>query len=189
MTPRWPRTGCNFTAPIPRALVRNRPEPMVFSAFSWAWAGLMLMLLIVAVSPNDARGEPAPLRNPPTTAALPQPLLPRVLHRPKVPMTQALEIKAACIEGTVVFTVKNGARRWEARGHLRVLDAETQTVLRERRMRFDAGQSASFRFKSDPFAIKRYRVMLSLPDGGMTYVKSFRGACPQSQSEVVEARR
>ena len=96
-----------------------------------------------------------------------------------------VELRGACRKGVAVFTVKNNAERWAGRGHLRILDGQTGYVLRERWLRFDEGQSASFHIKPELVASARYKISVTLPDRSMTYKKSFRGRCA---APTVEAR-
>jgi len=96
-----------------------------------------------------------------------------------------VEMRGACRKGTAVFTVKNIAKRWAGRGHLRIYDGQTGHVLRERWMHFGEGQSASFHIQSELVASGRFKVSVTLPDRSVTYKKSFRGRCA---APTVEAR-
>lgn len=88
-----------------------------------------------------------------------------------------IEMRGACRKGAAVFTVKNIAKRWAGRGHLRIYDGQTGHVLRERWMHFDEGQSASFHIQSELVASARFKISVTLPDRSVTYKKSFRGHC------------
>jgi len=96
-----------------------------------------------------------------------------------------IEMRGACHKGSAVFTVKNTAKTWEGRGHLRIYDGQTGHVVRERWIRFAEGQSASFHIRPDLVASARYKISVTLPDRSMTYKKSFRGRCV---APTVEAR-
>ena len=98
-------------------------------------------------------------------------MLPMVM--PQAPVT----IAAGCDAGVVVFTVQNNTSRWASRGHIRVADAQTGNVLRERQLVLGERQKASFRVVSADLQGDHYRVLVRLPEGEMTYVKSFSGRC------------
>ena len=98
-----------------------------------------------------------------------------------------IEMRGACRKGNAVFTVKNIAKRWAGRGHLRIYDGQTGHVLRERWMHFDEGQSASFHISSELVASGRFKVSVTLPDRSMTYKKSFRGHCVSPTVEASNA--
>ena len=88
-----------------------------------------------------------------------------------------IEMRGSCQGENAVFTVKNTAKRWAGRGHLRIYDGHTGHMLRERWMHFDEGQSASFHIHSSLVASARFKISVTLPDRSMTYKKSFRGRC------------
>jgi hypothetical protein len=110
---------------------------------------------------------------------------------PQVPedLKDAVKLSGACHEGAVVFTVKNMAKRWHGRGHLRVMDGKTGHMLRERWVRFNENQSISFRLQPDLAPSGRFRVAVITPDRSIVYAKRFRGSCPQSSSYIRAARR
>lgn len=114
-------------------------------------------------------------------------VLPKTSTRPKV--TNVLRVRGICHKGVAVFSVKNGAKKWAARGQLRIINAKTGQVVRERWMRLGAGQRATFRIPAYLVPSHRYRVMVILPGGSMTHLKSFRGRCPQPFGDVRAVRR
>ena len=104
-----------------------------------------------------------------------------------------IEMRGSCQGENAVFTVKNTAKRWTGRGHLRIYDGHTGYMLRERWMHFDEGQSASFHIHSSLVASARYKISVTLPDRTVTYKKSFRGRCVaptvEANNVVGNARR
>lgn len=100
-----------------------------------------------------------------------------------------IEMRGACQKGVAVFTVKNTAERWTGRGHLRIYDGQTGYMLRERWMRFDEGQSASFHIQPELVASARFKISVTVPDRSMTYKKSFRGRCAAPTVEANNVRR
>ena len=100
-----------------------------------------------------------------------------------------IEMRGSCQGENAVFTVKNTAKRWTGRGHLRIYDGQTGHVLRERWMHFDEGQSASFHIHSSLVDSARFKISVTLPDRSMTYKKSFRGRCVAPTVEANNARR
>lgn len=103
----------------------------------------------------------------------------------KVAVAKAvIEMRGSCQGEKAVFTVRNTAKRWIGRGHLRIYDGHTGHILRERWMHFDEGQSASFHIHSSLVASARFKISVTLPDRSVTYKKSFRGRCVAPTVEV-----
>ncbi len=104
-----------------------------------------------------------------------------------------IEMRGSCQGEKAVFTVKNTAKRWAGRGHLRIYDGHTGYMLRERWMHFDEGQSATFHIHSSLVASARFKISVTLPDQTVTYKKSFRGRCVaptvEANNVVGNARR
>lgn len=101
----------------------------------------------------------------------------------------SIRVRGVCQDGSAVFTVKNGQRKWVKRGQLRIIDAQTGQVVRERWLRLHAGQRASFRIAPYLVPSHRYRVLVKLPNGSITHLKSFRGRCPQPSENLRSAQR
>jgi len=128
----------------------------------------------------------------PELAAMPNatvPVLPRATSETITVRKHAVELRGLCRNGAAVFTIKNNMKRWAGRGHVRILDGQTGHMLRERWMRFNEGQSASFHIASGLVASHRYKISVMLPDRTMIYKKSFRGRCAQPSADVRNARR
>jgi len=140
-----------------------------YAPFGFAIIAAALALLLSTASAH-AKTEEAPVRT--------------VLATPAV-VKGAIELRGACDDGVAVFTVRNNAKRWSGRGHLRITDGQTGHVLRERWLRFGEGQSASFRVNPQLSPSSRFKISVMLPDQSMTYKKSFRGRCTPA---TVEAR-
>ncbi len=165
--------------------------PWVFSAISatlW-FTGVALMATLFFMTGSALADIPKKAPNP-VVASLPgveNPVLNYV--PPTVPKSEAINLRGACVDGYVVFSVKNGGKPWDGRGFVRITDARTGEVLRERKMRFASGQTGSFRVEQKPGNSMYYTLKVTLPGGKMTYVKSFRGHCVLPTREVRKAMR
>lgn len=112
------------------------------------------------------------------------------VKRPAPPQATAiLRVSGLCQDGLAVFAVTNGAKKWAKRGYFRILDGETGQVVRERWLRLDAGQRATFRLPSYVVASYRYRIVVALANGSNVLLKSFRGRCPQPSDDTRAVRR
>lgn len=94
-----------------------------------------------------------------------------------------------CDQGVVVFTVQNKVAPWATRGWLRVSDAVTGRVLRQRHMTLGDNQTASFRILSGEAQMHRYHVAVVLPGRTVTRVKRFAGRCEKGVASVQTAGR
>lgn len=174
----------------PKIIHASTAAPRLVGATGQSLA-LALCALIAVLFAAVPRANAGTARTP-ERAALPQVLQLPLLMPSKAtkPLEYAaLSIRGVCHEGIVVFRVKNGSKEWLARGHMKVIDAQTKQVVRQRWLRFGERQSASFRFGPDQVPSGRYRIIVTMPDRTMSYVKSFRGRCPQPSDDVREARR
>ena len=91
--------------------------------------------------------------------------------------TQPVTLSGRCDDGVAVFSVFNSGARWLTRGQVQVVDVTTGQVLRERQLIMGQGQTASFRVAHSEWDDPRYRLRVSVPDLGVSYVKTFSGAC------------
>jgi len=114
---------------------------------------------------------------------------PEVAVLPPVMPEAPLTLAAGCHEGVAVFSVKNNAARWQTRGKISIVEATTGRVVRERRLALGVRQTASFRVPDGDMRGGRYRVTVRLPDGRMTYVKTFTGRCTQPKTDMNAAWR
>lgn len=133
--------------------------------------GLTVIFLLSSVSYARSEVTPQPtVQNAPQLAALP-------MTMPVAPVKMA----AKCDQGVIVFSVQNKASRWQKMGNVRVVEADSGRVLRERSLVFGERQVASFRMPSQDMRPVRYRVLVQHSDRGMVYVKSFTGYCAESK--------
>jgi len=96
---------------------------------------------------------------------------------------------SSCDNGVTVFSVQNKATRWATRGWLRVSDAVSGRVLRQRHMVLGDNQTATFRIQAGEAQTHRYQVAVVLPGRVVTRVKRFAGRCDKGVSLVRTARR
>ena len=139
--------------------------PMAFFALAIVFLGFALWM----AGARAAQAEPAPNANV-ESASVP-------------PATQAVTLSARCDGGVVVFSIFNAVKRWDALGLVQIVNAQTNDVLRERRLVMGQGQTASFRVAqadigSGGGVAAAYRLLVTLPDRGMIYVKTFDAVCP-----------
>ncbi|MCW8917040.1 MAG: hypothetical protein OQK24_14450 [Magnetovibrio sp.] len=160
----------------------------VISAGTWFLGYALMTVLFFVADPANA-DTPRKVQNP-LVAALPGGTAPVLNYvPPAIPKGQAIELRGACVDGYVLFSVKNGSKSWSDRGYVRVLDARSGEVLHERKMRFTGGQTGSFRVAPKPDNSMYYTLKVMLPGGKMTYVKSFRGRCVAPSQDVRKAMR
>jgi len=156
-------------------------------------AALLMLLSVVLAgvlfAPGMVRAEPESLPQVATLPSVTETLKLSAKVKQRNQKHDALLVRGVCSDGIAVFTVKNTSKRWATRGHLRIYDATTAKLVRQRWLRFGDGQSASFRIGPDQVPGHRYRVTVTLPNGSLSAVKNFRGRCPQPGGEVREARR
>lgn len=150
---------------MPRTHVLHATQSVDHAAFFHLFSrvGLVVALLLFSASHAHAGSN--------SEAAPEEASLPVVM--PQAPLT----IAARCDAGVIVFEVQNNTSRWSSRGYIRVTDAQTGNVLRERQLVLGERQKASFRVVAADGYGDNYRVLVQMPEGNMTYVKSFSGRC------------